>query len=200
MILCRVYGGKERIYMDDKGIVQLYWDRNESAISESSKKYGAYCTSIAHNILNNAEDEAECINDTWLHAWNAMPPQRPAMLSTFLGKITRNLSFDVYKKLHRKKRGGSSIEETLEELSECVSGQENTEQTWEMEELMREINQFLLHIPEDKRYMFILRYWYVDSISEIASRMRMSENNVSVSLNRIRKKLREHLTERGFDI
>lgn len=186
--------------MDDKSIVQLYWDRNESAIFESSEKYGAYCTSIAHNILFNMDDAEECVNDTWLHAWNAMPPHRPSMLSTFLGKIVRNLSFDLYKRLHRDKRGGSNIDEVLDELNDCVSGNDNTERQWEVKELMKEINQFLLALPKDKRYMFVLRYWYVESISEIAQRLNISESNVSVSLNQIRKKLKVHLIERGFDV
>lgn len=122
------------------------------------------------------------------------------MLSTFLGKIVRNLSFDLYKRLHRDKRGGSNIDEVLDELNDCVSGNDNTERQWEVKELMKEINQFLLALPKDKRYMFVLRYWYVESISEIAQRLNISESNVSVSLNRIRKKLKVHLIERGFDV
>ena len=186
--------------MDDERIVQLYWDRNESAIAESSKKYGAYCTSIAHNILSNLADAEECVNDTWFHAWNAMPPHKPSILSTFLGKITRNLSFDRYKKLHREKRGGTNIDAALDELAECVSGVDDTERRWEEKELEEEINRFLFSLQEDKRYMFILRYWYVDSIAEIAKRIGISENNVSVTLSRIRSKLKARLIERGFDI
>lgn len=186
--------------MDDESIVQLYWDRNESAISESSKKYGAYCASIAHNILPNMADAEECVNDTWFHAWSAMPPHRPSILATFLGKITRNLSFDRYKKLHREKRGGNNIDAALDELAECVSGVDDTERRWEEKELKEEINRFLSSLSEDKRYIFILRYWYVDSIAEIAKRMDISENNVSVTLSRIRTKLRARLIERGFDV
>lgn len=186
--------------MDDESIVQLYWDRNESAISESSKKYGAYCTSIAHNILYNMADAEECVNDTWLHAWNAMPPHKPSILATFLGKITRNLSFDLYKRLHREKRGGNNIDAVLDELAECVSGVDDTERRWEEKELKEEINRFLFSLSKDKRYIFILRYWYVDSIAEIAKRMDMSENNVSVTLSRIRSKLKAHLIERGFNV
>ena len=113
--------------MEDERIVLLYWDRDEAAISESSMKYGAYCTSIAQNILKNPADAEECVNDTWLHAWNAMPPHRPSLLSTFLGKITRNLSFDLYRKMHRGKRGGSQVDAVLDELEECVSGKDNIE-------------------------------------------------------------------------
>lgn len=186
--------------MEDARIVQLYWDRNETAISESAMKYGPYCTSIAQNILRNPSDAEECVNDTWLHAWNAMPPHRPSLLSTFLGKITRNLSFDLYKKMRREKRGGGQIDLVLDELAECVSGKENIERQWEMKELIEEINQFLQKLPEEKRCMFVLRYWYADSVGEIAGRLSRSENYVSVSLNRIRGKLHTHLTERGFEL
>lgn len=186
--------------MDDSLIVQLYWDRNEAAISESSKKYGAYCAAIARNILQNRSDAEECVNDTWLHAWNAMPPHMPSVLSTFLGKITRNLSFDRFKRLHREKRGGCSVELVLDELAECVSGKDDTERRWEENELINEIDRFLSRIPEDKRYMFILRYWYADSVSDIAERFQTSANNVSAALSRLRQKLKLHLIERGFDV
>lgn len=185
--------------MEDERIVQLYWDRDETAISESSAKYGAYCAAIAHNILHSAPDEEECVSDTWLHAWNAMPPHRPSVLSTFLGKITRRLSFDRYKKLHRKKRGSGQMDAVLDELAECVSGRDDTERQWDEKELAEEIGRFLQDLPEDKRALFILRYWHVLSVSDIAKRMKMSENNVSVALNRLRGKLKAHLTERGFD-
>ena len=186
--------------MDDESIVQLFWGRNESAISESSRKYGAYCTSIAHNILSNMADAEECVNDTWFQAWNAMPPHKPSVLSAFLGKITRNLSFDRYKRLHREKRGGKNMDAALDELAECVSGDDDPERRWEEIELKEEINRFLCSLPEDRRFMFILRYWYVDSIAAIAARMGVSENNVSVTLSRIRGKLKAHLIERGFDV
>ena len=186
--------------MEDSKIVQLYWDRNESAISESSKKYGAYCTSIAHNILLNMADTEECVNDTWLRAWNAMPPHKPSILSAFFGKITRNLSFDRYKMLHRDKRGGHNIDLALDELGEMVSGQDDTEKHYEAKELAKEIDAFLSGLEKEKRVMFIRRYWYVDSIADIARRLGMSENNVSVSLNRIRSRLKTHLFERGYDI
>ena len=186
--------------MKDEAIVRLYWDRNEQAIRESASKYGEYCGFIARNILFNWTDTEECVNDTWFHAWNAMPPHRPSLLSTFLGKITRNLSFDLYRKMHRKKRGESQMDAVLDELEECVSGKDDIERQWEMKELIAEINQFLQKLPEEKRCMFVLRYWYVDSISEIAERLGRSENYISVSLNRIRGKLHIHLTERGFEV
>ena len=186
--------------MNDESIVRLYWDRYEDAISVSSAKYGTYCATIANNILFNMSDAEECVNDTWLKAWNSIPPQRPAVLSAFLGKITRNLAFDLYRKLHREKRGGKNIDAVLDELEECVSGHDETEKQWEANELREEIDRFLLSLPEEKRYMFILRYWYADSVTDIAKRFGVSAGNVSVMLNRIRGKLKDHLTEKGFDL
>ncbi len=186
--------------MEDQKIVQLYWDRNELAIEESSKKYGSYCSAIARNILSSREDVEECVNDTWLHAWNAMPPHRPQILSTFLGKITRNLSFDRYKRLHRAKRGGHAVELVLDELAECVSGGDDPEGAWTEKELKEEINRFLQSLSEENRYQFILRYWYAESVSEMAERFQKTENQISVNLSRIRKQLRSHLKEKGYRV
>lgn len=186
--------------MNDETIVKLYWDRNEAAITESSSKYGGYCTSIAYNILQNLCDAEECVNDTWLRAWNAMPPHKPDILSVFLGKITRNLSFDKYKSAHREKRGGGNIDAALDELEECVSGMEDIEGSYEEKELKEEINRFLLSLPENKRYMFILRYWYAKDVYDIAHQMETTENNVYASLSRIRAGLKKHLNERGFEL
>ncbi len=186
--------------MEDEKIVQLYWDRNEKAIEESSMKYGSYCRNIARNILQNEEDAEECVNDTWLNAWNAMPPHRPSVLPTFLGKLTRNLSFDRYRKLHRDKRGGHTIDLVLDELEELVSGQNDPEKKWQEKELTENINRFLLDQTEEKRTLFILRYWYALDISEIAKRTGLSSNRISVNLNRIRSKLKIFLRERGYEI
>ena len=186
--------------MEDEKIVGLYWDRNEQAIRESADKYGKYCKHIAHNILFDQADEEECVNDTWMHAWNAMPPNRPSVLSVFLGKITRNLSFDRYRKKNSMKRGGHSIDLVLDELEELVNGADDPEEKFQKKELTTEINGFLRSLSEEKRNMFILRYWYADSVADIAERFAKSEGNVSVILNRLRKKLKAHLTERGYGI
>ena len=186
--------------MEDQRIVQLYWDRNELAIEETAKKYGGYCSVIAGNILTSQQDVEECVNDTWFHAWNAMPPHRPARLSTFLGKITRNLSFDRYKSLHRLRRGGHTVDLVLEELAECVSCQEDPEGAFQEQELKAEINQFLMTLSRETRYLFILRYWHCKSIPEIAERFRKTENQISVSLSRVRKQLKLHLEGRGYRI
>lgn len=186
--------------MEDAAIVELYWQRSEEAIPETERKYGKYCGTIAQNICHSPEDAEECVNDTWLRAWNAMPPNRPSVLSAFFGKITRNLSFDRYKMLHRKKRGSGQIELVLDELEEVVSGSESPEGAFMQKELAAEINRFLNQLPKEKRVMFVLRYWFAESIPEIARRCKKSENNVSVSLNRVRRSLKTYLTERGYSI
>jgi RNA polymerase sigma-70 factor (ECF subfamily) len=186
--------------MKDEEIVKLYWVRDEQAISESSAKYGSYCMTIAWNILSDDEDAKECVNDTWLHAWNSMPPQKPSLLSSFLGKITRNLSINRYKEKHRVKRGGNNIDLILEELEDVVSGNESPEETILKSELKKEMDNFLSSLPDIQKFMFIRRYWYADSISDIASRFATTNNNVSVTLSRIRKELRSHLRGRGYII
>ena len=186
--------------MEDIKIVQLYWDRDQNAITETATKYGKYCTSIAKNILGSEEDAEECVNDTYMNAWNSMPPHRPTMLSTFLGKITRNLSFNRYKHNHADKRGGGVTPDVLDELSECVSGRDNVEQEIEYKELVKAIDAFLGTISPEKRSIFVCRYWYSDSISEIAKQFHMRENTVSMTLNRIRSKLRKYIIERGYEI
>ena len=185
--------------MEDDKIVQLYWDRDEAAITATSDKYGAYCLSISRNILGNHEDAQECVNDTYLKAWNTIPPHRPAMLSTFLGKITRNLSFDRYKASRRDKRGGSQTALVLDELGEIIADK-RTDDEIDRKEMIESINSFLSSLPPDKRKLFVCRYWYAFDISGIAKRFGITENNVSVTLNRLRKKLREYLIERGFDL
>ena len=186
--------------MDDEKIVALYWDRNEQAVEETSAKYGSYCGQIARNILDSGPDAEECVNDTWLHAWNAIPPPRPALLAVFLGRITRNLAFDRWRRNRSEKRGGGQIDLVLDELAECVSGADDPAHAVQAQELVKEIDRFLAGLPEDKRAMFLQRYWYADSVRTIARRFAMSENNVSVMLSRLRGKLKTQLHERGYDL
>ncbi len=186
--------------MDDDKIVALYWKRDESAIPATAKKYGTYCTAIARNILGNREDAEECVNDTYLSAWNSMPPHKPGRLSTFLGKLTRNLSFNRYKYNIAKKRGGGELPMVLEELAELVSGQEDVEQEILQKELMRALDDFLESLSLEKRDIFVRRYWYTDSISDIAKRYGMRADTVSMLLNRLRKKLLTFLSERGLEL
>lgn len=186
--------------MDDEQIIRLYWDRNELAISATADKYGNYCTSIAANILGNREDAQECVNDTYMNAWNAIPPHQPRVLSTFLGKIVRNLSYNRYRLNTAGKRGGGQIPLVLEELSELVSGREDVEQELQAMELKSAIHAFLGSLPPQKRAIFIRRYWYTDSIAQIAQRYDMSQGAVTMILSRLRQKLRRHLLEGGFDL
>ena len=186
--------------MNDGDIVQLYWDRDERAIPETAVKYGAYCAAIARNILGSIEDAEECVNDTYLRAWNAMPPSRPGKLAAFLGKITRNLSINRAAQRNAARRGGGEYSLVLDELAELVSGGDSAEQALMRRELERAVDGFLGGLPAAKRQMFVRRYWYFDSVSEIARRFGMTETNVSVTLHRLRGKLRAHLSERGFDV
>ena len=186
--------------MEDTRIVQLYWDRDQTAISETATKYGNYCTSIANNILGNNEDAEECVNDTYLKAWNSMPPHRPNTLSTFLGKITRNLSFNRYKYNTADKRGYGQTMVVLDEIAELVSGTDSVEQEIDRKELIQAMNDFLDKLSPNKKSIFVCRYWYFDSISDIANRFGMSENHVSVTLSRLRMKLHNYLSERGFKL
>ena len=186
--------------MDDNDIIQLYWDRNDRAIGETSQKYGSYCKFIAKNILNSEEDAEECVNDTYLNAWNSMPKFWPQHLSAYLGKLTRNLSFNRYKRSHAKKRGGGEIGLILDELTDCVSDTEDVEQLVDRRELEETINTFLRSLSEKKRNIFVCRYWYADSVSEIAKSFGMLPGTVLKTLERTRKQLREYLKERGFEL
>lgn len=188
------------IFLEDKEIVRLYWDRSQEAIPATSEKYGNYCMSIAQNILGNREDAEECVNDTYLNAWNGIPPHRPAVLSTFLGKITRNLSYNRYKYNRTDKRGGGELPVVLDELAECVSGNNEVEQEIDRQELVHTINAFLNTLSPKKRSIFICRYWHTASISDIAKRHGMKEGAVSMTLNRLRQKLHNYLLERGYEL
>lgn len=186
--------------MEDQEIIRLYYERNTSAIKETAAKYGGYCKSIAKNIVGNEEDAEECVNDTYLKAWNSIPPNSPRVLSTYLGKLTRNVSFDRVRHKCAHKRGGSEVELALEELGECVSGTDHVEDVLEREELIRAINAFLDTLPQKKCSIFLCRYWYVLPVSEIAAWFGMTQTNVSVTLNRTRAKLKKYLTERGYHL
>ena len=186
--------------MKDSEIIELYWNRNETAISESSSRYGGYCYSIAYNILRNKEDSDECLNDTWLKTWNAIPPQRPQKLSAFLGKITRNLSLDKWKARTAQKRGGDEITLIIDELEECIPATFSVEQAISDAELEKTINHFLHMLPERECNLFLSRYWHGNSLSIIANTFSMKENNVKASLFRTRKKLKEYLIKEDIFI
>ena len=150
--------------MEDSRIVELYWDRDETAISESSAKYGGYCYQIAFRILALREDAEECVGDTWLRAWEAMPPSRPGRLDTFLGKITRNLSLDRWRAQRAQKRWQGQAEAALEELGDCLSAPGGVEQETEAAALAESLDRFLAVLPQEKRVLFVRRYWYLCSL------------------------------------
>ena len=176
--------------MDDQKIIDLYWSRSETAIKETDRKYGKYCYSIAYNILTNNEDAEESVSDTYMAAWKAMPPKRPSILATFLGKITRHLSLDRWRSRNRYKRGGGEIILALEELEDCVGDDQSVEKAYERKLLALIFNRFLESLPEIERQIFLCRYWYMDSISVIANYYGYSNSKVSSMLHRTRKKLR----------
>lgn len=184
--------------MEDTLIVELYWQKNADAISETANKYGAYCFTIADNILHNAEDSEECVNDTWLHAWNAIPPQKPNVLRMFLAKITRNLSFNRFNAKNAEKRGDGEIAFVLDELSECLAGDVDVEAAYEATELEQCIRHFVRALPERDRNVFVRRYFFTEPASKIAERYGLTTNNITVILSRTRKKLKHELTKEGY--
>lgn len=184
--------------MEDSRIVELYWQKNADAISETADKYGAYCLTIADNILHNAEDSEECVNDTWLRAWNAIPPQKPSVLRMFLAKITRNLSFDRFNARHAEKRGGGEIALVLDELTECLAGGADVEAEYEEKELEQCIRRFVRVLPKRDGNVFVRRYFFTEAVGEIAKRYGLTQNNVMVILSRTRKKLKLELAKEGY--
>ena len=184
--------------MDDHQIIDLYWRRDADAISETARKYGAYCFTIARNILHSAGDSEECVNDTWLHAWNAMPPQRPGVLRLFLAKITRSLAFNRFNARSAEKRGGGETALVLDELAECLEGGTDAEAAVEARELEECVRRFARALPGRERNVFVRRYFFTEPIAAIAARCGLTENNVAVILSRTRKKLRLTLTREGY--
>lgn len=185
--------------MDDKVIIQHYWDRDERAITETDEKYGSFCLRIAENITGNKEDSKECVNDTYLKTWNTIPPQRPRVFPAFIGKIVRNLSYNRYAYNRTARRGGGQINEVFDELAECLTDR-SAEVSGDEKELKEAINSFLGTLSARDRNIFLRRYWYTESIKAIAEKMKMKENSVCAVLKRIRKKLQGYLAERGFEL
>ncbi len=184
--------------MNDKQIVALYHARDEQAIAETATKYGSYCHSIAYGILGDREDADECVNDTYADAWNSMPPHRPSVLSSFLGKITRRIAIDRWRKNRAQKRGGGETSAVLEELQDCIADKENTETAFEKQLLAQTVSTFVKKLPDTERRVFLCRYWYMDSVESIAERFGFSESKVKSMLYRTREKLRNLLAKEGF--
>ncbi len=184
--------------MKDSEIINLYWERKESAITKTSEKYGSYCKTIAMNILNMAEDAEECVNDTWLSAWKSIPPHRPQCFSAYLGKITRNLSLNRLKQYSAQKRGLGQTELVLSELEDCVPSSTNVEDSVDEQVLVEAINSFLYAQPAEKRNIFIRRYWYLFSVKDIALAYSISESKVKSLLLRMRNDLKKYLESEGI--
>ena len=186
--------------MQDEMIVSLYWQRDENAISETERKYGRYLTKIAHNILSDWEDSKETVNATYLQAWNSMPTHKPSILSTYLGKITRQLSIDVFRTRNREKRKSSEYAISLSELEDCVSGSETTGQSVELKMLGEAINAYLRTLPAEARNTFVGRYYFADSIREVADYYGVSEQKVKSMLYRTRQGLKKYLEKEGYEL
>lgn len=183
--------------MEDEKIVELYWNRDESAISETKNKYDSYCFSIARNILHNQQDAEEAVNDTYLGTWNAIPPHHPLNLKTFVGKIARRLSLNIYRNNTAEKRGGGQIAVSLDELDECIADERSLRDSLDDQLVADCIDEFLSGLKESERKVFVCRYWYFDPIEDIASRFAYSQSKVKMMLKRNRDKLREHLLKEG---
>ena len=185
--------------MEDEKIIGLYWDRKEEAIQETSSKYGKLCFFIARNILASSEDSEECVNDTYLGVWNAIPEQRPSRFSVFVSRIARNLALKKYEYLHAAKRNPDAIC-SFEELGDCVSGKEYIENELENKLIEQAIDAFLWQQEEEKRNIFIRRYWYFESIENICKRTGYSQSKIKSLLFHMRKKLREYLESEGIEV
>ena len=185
--------------MEDQQIIELYWARSGQAIRESETKYGAFCLSIARNILAQEQDAEECVNDTYLGLWRAIPPARPAPLRTYLCRVVRNIALNAYYKKRAARRSAAGCV-PFEELEDCLAGADEAVQALETKELARCIERFLDTLNQEDRVIFLRRYWFADSCRQIAGRVGLSEKNVTVRLTRMRRKLKEHLAGEGVSV
>ena len=186
--------------MQDERIVELYFQRSEEAVKETEKKYGRYCHRIAFNILHSDADSEECVNDTYLRAWNGIPPANPTRLAAFLGKITRRLALNRYEKFSAQKRGGNNVTAALDELSECIPDASASKDITQELVITEALNKFLESLPEQSRIIFIRRYWYLSPIKDIAHDYSMGESKVKMILLRSRNELKKLLEEEGIII
>ena len=184
--------------MDDARIVDLYWARSERALEETERKFGAYCRTVAYNILSDASDAEECVNDAWMKAWNSMPTDRPRRLAPYLGKMTRWLSLSRLREKNSLKRGGGELPLVLDELAEALDSGADTQKELELRELERALRRLIEALGKDERDVFLSRYWYMAPIAEIAEKFGLTESNVKTMLHRTRKKLMKRLKEEGL--
>ncbi len=186
--------------MEDSAIIDLYWDRDQSAITETARKYGGFLWNISWNILRSHGDAEECVNDTYLRTWNAIPPARPTALQAWLGRIARNLSLDRWKQARTQKRGGDSMEVLLGELDDCIPAPHGTEAALEDREIAALISAFLRKLPAESRVIFLRRYWYGQDLGQIAAQLNCGQGKVKSSLYRTRQALRAYLEQEGVSI
>ena len=188
---------REGVMPDDR-IVELYWQRDESAIRQTADAYGDYCHYIAYNILHNREDAEESVNDTWLDAWNSMPPHKPSILSAFLGKITRRISIDRWRRRNADKRGGGQMPLVWDELADCIADPDGTDAAISRDEMARIIRDFLDALPLMERRVFLKRYWFMAPIADIAKELDVTKSKITSMLHRTRRKLRDKLESEGY--
>ena len=185
--------------MDDGRIIELFYERSEQAIIELSNKYGAVCRKVADNILNNRLDSEECVNDAYLAVWNTVPPQNPAPLSSYVCRIVRNLALKKYHEKTAQKRN-SIYDASLDEIADCIPASFSVEDEVGAKEVAALIDGFLETLDQQSRIMFVRRYWHADSLEDLAGLFHKSRHYISVRLSRIRKKLRQYLTEKGVSV
>ena len=183
--------------LEDTRIVELFYNRDAQAIEEAAAKYEAYCFSIANRILCDPEDARECVNDTYLAAWNSIPPHRPMMLSTYLGKLTRRISLMKWRSARAEKRGGGEVPLVLEELLECIPDEKSPDDEMAQQALTEILNGFLSALPVTQRQVFLYRYWHLEPIADIAKRFGFSQSKVKSMLHRTREKLLKRLQKEG---
>jgi len=184
--------------VEDERIIELYWSRSEQAIAETAAKYSRYCRAVAQNILGDAHDSEECVNDTWLRAWESIPPARPPRLRTYLARITRNLALHRAERRAAQKRGGGQYAQALEELSQCIpAGGGDLAEGMALTELLEH---FLEELAPENRRLFLRRYWYLYSVRELATAEKVSESAVKMRLMRMRQALREYLEKEGVTL
>lgn len=183
--------------MEDSEIVELYFRRDERAIAETAAKYGAFCRGIAFNILSDSEDAEECVGDAYLRAWNSIPPQKPDKLGAWLGRVVRNIAYDLWKKNHRQKRC-SGLEEIMAELEDCIPSPVTVEREVESRELTETVNRWLASLRRSDRIVFVRRYWYGDSVSELAKKAGVSPSAMAKRMYRLRQGLRSALEQEGY--
>lgn len=183
--------------MEDSQIIDLYFRRDEAAVSETAVKYGSYCHRLARNILSVEEDAEECVNDTWLQAWNAIPPERPDRLGAWLGRVARNLALNLWNRNHRKKRY-AGMEELLTELEDCIPSPKTVEQKMEEKELTEAINTWLGTLSREDRILFLRRYWNGEAVKELAGELDSAPARVTKRLYRLRQSLKKKLEQEGY--